>query len=193
MAIGKTLLRWATGVLAGALLVVLLGTAVLALQIEPGVTPPPADLIVVLGGDSDRMPYARRLVEAGLAPRAVSTLYDPSCLETGRPERECASGVRNTVDEALYARFVLARGRVRHLTVVTSDYHARRAGVVFEIVFLGSGVRVSVASPGSPPSPGGPSGLKETAKLVPSAGAAMIARVSPTMYCWLTACRFSES
>ncbi|HEY8370259.1 MAG TPA: YdcF family protein [Thermodesulfobacteriota bacterium] len=183
----------AAGLLAAVFLTVLAGTAVMALRIEPGVTPPPADLIVVLGGDSDRMPYARRLVEAGLAPRAVSTLYDPRCLEAGGSERECASGVRNTVDEALYTRFVLAAAGVRNLTVVTSDYHVRRAGVVFRIVFLGSGIGVSLASPGGPRSPAAPSGLRETAKLVPSAGAAMIARVSPSMYCWLTACRSSES
>lgn len=193
MAIRKTVLRGAAALLAIALLTTLLGAAVLALQIEPGVRPPPGDLIVVLGGDSDRMPYALRLVESGLAPRAVSTLYDPVCIEAGGTPSACASGVRNTVDEALYARFVLTGRQVRRLTVVTSDYHVRRAGVVFRIVFLGSGVEVAMASPGDPAPSGGPSALKEAAKVVPSAAAAAVARVSPGVYCWVTRCGAGEA
>jgi uncharacterized SAM-binding protein YcdF (DUF218 family) len=149
-----------------------------------GTPPPSADLIVVLAGDPARDAYGARLVEEGLAPRAVSTLYDPHCLDRGGTERTCASGVRNTVDEALYARQVLATEGVRRLTVVTSGHHSLRASLVFKILFVGSGMEVSVVAPPGPRATD-PEVAHELWSLVPSAGAAIIGRLSPSLYEWL--------
>jgi uncharacterized SAM-binding protein YcdF (DUF218 family) len=146
-----------------------------------GTLPPPADLIVVLAEDPLRDAFGARLVEAGLAPRVVSTLYDPRCLDRGGARPICASGVRNTVDEALYARQVLAAEGVRRLTVVTSGYHSLRASLVFKIVFMGSRIEVTVVAPPGPRATD-PEVAHELWSLAPSAGAAILGRLSPPVY-----------
>ena len=69
------------------------------------------DVIVVLAGHPERQVYAQALVKDGLAPRLLSTLVDPACMRTGRSAKACASGVRSTVDEALWMQRVLTPER----------------------------------------------------------------------------------
>jgi hypothetical protein len=90
------------GLLLGiSLLCSMLGIAVryslLRVRVEPK---PSSDVIVVLAGDAARDRYATALVAQGVAPRVLSTLVDPQCVRAGQPPQVCASGVRNTVDEA---------------------------------------------------------------------------------------------
>ena len=150
-----------------------------------GAEPPPSDVIVALANKNrpERAAYARSLVERDVAPRMLSTLVDPECIRAGRLPQACASGVRNTVDEALLMRRVVTAEGVRRATIVTSGYHVPRATVIFRIIFLGSGIQVSVVAP--PGSPRTGMLIRELWKFFPSVGVAIIGRLSPSLYRWI--------
>ncbi|MBI3798865.1 MAG: YdcF family protein [Deltaproteobacteria bacterium] len=172
------------GLLLGiSLLCTMLGIAarysLLGARVEPG--PLPSDVIVVLAGEPTRDRYATALVAQGVAPRVLSTLVDPQCVRAGRLPQVCASGVRSTVDEALLMHTELAAERVQQVTVVTSNYHTLRAAVIFRIVFIGSGIQVSMVAPPGPP-PDSRNIISEVKKFFPSVGAAIIGRLSPALY-----------
>lgn len=147
-------------------------------------TPRPADVIVVLAGKPERARYAALLAERRMAPRILSTLVDPGCLrESGVPEL-CATGVRNTVDEALTMRRVLAREGVGRLMVVTSRAHVVRTAAIFTFVFFGAGMDVNVVATPLGASPGMPS-VREILSFFPSLGCAVLGRFDPELYGWV--------
>lgn len=156
----------------------------LLLRDPPGAAPRPSDVIVVLAEEPERALYARTLLARGVAPRLLSTLVDPQCVRAGRAPEACPSGVRNTVDEALLARRALLPEGVRRVTVVTSRHHTLRAALVFKILFAGTGMEVSVVAPQGPLA-SDPEIAHELWSLVPSAGAAIIGRLSPSLYEWI--------
>ena len=142
------------------------------------------DVIVVLAGHPERQVYAQALVEDGLAPHIFSTLVDPACVRTGQSTKACASGVRSTVDEALWMRHVLTRENVPRALIVTSSHHALRAAAVFTTVFCRSGIQIQIVTP-----PASSSShklyLRESKKFLPSVGAALIGRFFPPLYRWI--------
>src|SRR4051812_40848810 len=147
-----------------------------------GADPPSeADVIVALHGSSEREKFADKLVRQGVAPRVVSTLVDPDCVRAGHPPRSCPSRVRNTVDEALLMRRALPSQGVRRLVVVTSNFHRLRAATVFKLAFAGSRMEVRVVAPPSP-FPHWTSVAHEVWSFVPSAAAAIVGRLSPSLY-----------
>ena len=146
--------------------------------------PQPADVIVVLAGDAERILYAASLIERGLAPRLLTTLVDPACVRAGRPPDTCATGVRNTVDEALVMRRVLEREQVERIMIVTSRPHLVRATAVFRVVFLGSGMGLNVV-PTPHDSFRETPAIRELLSFFPSLGCAVLGRVSPELYEWL--------
>src|SRR4051812_6917251 len=147
-----------------------------------GADPPSeADVIVALHGSSEREKFADKLVRQGVAPRAVSTLVDPDCVRAGHPPRSCPSLVRNTVDEALLMRRALPSQGVRRVLVVTSGYHRLRASAVFRIAFTGTGTQVWVVAPPGP-FPDWTSIAHEVLSFVPSVAAAIVGRLSPSLY-----------
>lgn len=161
----RRLLLIAAGILAAVVLIrwqaalSLLGSSVIDSQ-----PPRPADLILVLGGDF----WGARVVKAA----DLGTLgYAPTVLISGppyrgRPEGELAvdflvkRGFRremfavfghtaaSTIGEALALRGELARRGVKHVILVTSNYHSRRAAIVFRLFC--PGIRfISVPAPDS--------------------------------------------
>jgi uncharacterized SAM-binding protein YcdF (DUF218 family) len=146
-----------------------------------GSTAERSDVVVVLAGERERASYARTLVKAGVAPRLLTTLIDPTCSRPGQATRPCASGVRSTVDEALLMRRVLEAQGVRRATVVTSGYHVRRATAVFRAVFIGSGIDVTVL-PAAGSHPTLALRLREAWKTLPSVGAALVGRLCGCIY-----------
>ncbi len=172
--------RW--GGALGLALVVLPGLGVLLTGPVGTGVPGPSDVVVFLaGGGGERAAYAHALATQGLAPRILSTRVDPTCGGDRQPERPCTSEVRNTLDEALLMARILPAEGVRTATIVTSRYHARRAAAIFAIVFLGRGIAVHVVAPPGP-APTGLLASEERWKLVPSAAAAVVARVAPSLY-----------
>ena len=127
------------------------------------------DAVVVMAGEPRRrLPPAARLYTEGVAPKILLTndgifsswstehhrnLYEVEwsrerLLEAGVPEEDIvlldytASG---SIHDALNTRaFVLGRGDIRSLLVVTSDYHTRRTHWTFERVFAGEDVDIRV-------------------------------------------------
>jgi uncharacterized SAM-binding protein YcdF (DUF218 family) len=146
--------------------------------------PQPADVIVVLAGDAERILYAASLIERGLAPRLLTTLVDPACVRAGHPPDTCATGVRNTVDEALEMRRVLEREQMERIMIVTSRSHLVRATAVFRVVFLGSGMGVNVV-PTPRDSFHETPAIRELLSFFPSLGCAVLGRVFPELYEWL--------
>ena len=111
--------------------------------------PRPADLILVLGGDfwGPRVVKAAELNALGYAPTVL--ISGPPY--AGRPEGELAvdflvkRGFRremfvvfshtatSTIAEALAVRGELARRGAKRVILVTSNYHSRRAAIVFQL------------------------------------------------------------
>src|SRR5262249_53728603 len=132
-------------------------------------TPQPADVIIALAGRRERAEYATLLVERRLAPRILTTVVDADCLSKGGARELCATGVRNTVDEALTMRLILARERVDHVMVVTSRSHCVRTAAIFTLVFAGTGMDVNVVATPLGAPPGAPS-VREVLSFFPSLG-----------------------
>jgi hypothetical protein len=147
-------------------------------------TPQPADVIVVLAGHEERARYAALLAERRLAPRILSTLVDTECLRENGVRDLCATGVRNTVDEALTMRRILARERVDRVMVVTSRSHVVRTAAIFTLVFFGTGMDVNVVATPLGVSPGVPS-TREILSFFPSLGGAVLGRFDPELYGWI--------
>lgn len=146
--------------------------------------PHSADVIVVLAQDIERTRYAEFLVERGFAPRILSTLVDTACLHQGARQALCATNVRNTVDEALIMRRILAREGVGRVLIVTSRDHVVRAAAIFSLVFSCTGIDMNVVATPFGDSPSKPS-VREIESFLPSIGGAVLGRFSPELYGWL--------
>lgn len=130
----------------------------------PAVHPRPAELMVVLGGDSgDRALTARRLYAARMAPRVLLTGMDtnPSELRpllmhwrahflvsAGVPQEQllfdAVSG--NSWEEAVNTRKLMEARGWRTVLVVSDPYHMRRLSWIWRRVFDGSGLEVSLVA-----------------------------------------------
>ncbi len=143
-----------------------------------------ADVIVPLAGLRERSVYANALLERGLAANLGSTLVDVRCLQGEARNVRCATGVRNTIDEALLLRRIFEEDKVTHAIVVTSSYHLARATAVFSVIFAGTGINVRLAAPPATRLPAG-SVSREVKSYLPTLGAAVLARLIPPAYEWV--------
>ena len=146
----KWTLRWL--VLAGVLLLLVgFHTPILAafgnFLVKAG-PPEKADVIVVLAGDGfgRRILKAGELIKEGYAPKAVVSgpngmygrnecdLAIPFAVKAGYPESYFVHDEHNGRSTAQEARAVVAKLRqmgVKRVILVTSNYHTRRAGMIF--------------------------------------------------------------
>lgn len=146
--------------------------------------PRQADVIIPLAKEVERDRYAALLAEKGLAPRVLSTLVDTTCLREHGVHELCATGVRNTIDEALTMRRVLAREGVARAMIVTSRDHVVRTAAIFSLVFFRTEIDVNIVATPLGTTPAVPR-LREILSFFPSLGAAVIARISPELYGWI--------
>jgi uncharacterized SAM-binding protein YcdF (DUF218 family) len=120
--------------------------------------------IIVLGGDNvmgDRVRHAVELYRRGWAPRLVlsGTSYRTYFNEVELMKREAVNlGVpaehlilvpqfaQSTLQEAVALQPVLAEHNFRKIIVVTSNYHTRRARMVFRAVYRERGTQVIVSA-----------------------------------------------
>lgn len=149
-----------------------------------------AEAVVPLAGEDGRWAFGRLLIERGYAPRLISTLLNPGCLQQGHPTEACHTGVRNTVDEAITMRRILEQEHLHRVAIVTSDYHALRSGAVFAIVFAGSGIDVHVMPATGLPAPRLSQLWHELVTLGPSVVGAVVARCAPDLYEFLMRHRY---
>ena len=127
--------------------------------------PQPADVIVVLAGETDRRPaLGLDLLSRGLAPRmlldvsADSKIFGQSLLEISQQYVQklplaqsvsvCPISGLSTRDEALDAAQCVAKLGARRVLVVTSDYHTRRSLSTFRREL--PGCQISVAGAADP-------------------------------------------
>jgi hypothetical protein len=111
--------------------------------------PQPADVIVVLAGETDRRPArALELLSQNYAPRmlldvpAAAKIYKPTMLEIARDYIQqlqqknsvsiCPIVGLSTKTEARDVAQCLKQWNVHSVLLVTSDYHARRALSIFK-------------------------------------------------------------
>jgi uncharacterized SAM-binding protein YcdF (DUF218 family) len=143
-----------------------------------------ADVIVPLAGLRERSVYANALLERGVAANLGSTLVDVRCLQGQARNVRCATGVRNTIDEALLLRRIFEEDKVSRAIVVTSSYHLARATAVFSVIFAGTGISVRLAAPPETPL-SADSVSREVKSYLPTLGAAVLARLIPPAYEWV--------
>lgn len=121
-----------------------------ALSVPPELRP--ADVIIVLGGgDGDRVDYGSRLYHDGLARHVIAT-GAPLGTETqainlakrGVPRDAVvlANGTANTHEDALRSRALMQEHGWRSALLVTDPYHIRRSLWTFRTAFEGTGLRV---------------------------------------------------
>jgi uncharacterized SAM-binding protein YcdF (DUF218 family) len=111
-------------------------------------TPARADAVVVLaGGDGERLDKGLELVRAGVAPAlVVSTGPDELCANQYEFEVFCfLPHPDDTRGEAEAIGRIAKQQGWHHVVVVTSDYHATRARLLVERCFSGT-VDVSAAN-----------------------------------------------
>jgi uncharacterized SAM-binding protein YcdF (DUF218 family) len=133
--------------------------------------PVPADMIVVLAGDSsgNRILTAGDLVRQGFASQALvsgpsgeyglheTDLAIPFAVRHGYPESyfvPLPNNDRSTRDEATDVLAALAQRHAHRIDIVTSDYHTRRAGNIYRAQAPGLDIHM-VAAPDLYFSPGG--------------------------------------
>jgi len=129
-----------------------------------GGPPQPADAVLPLAGDEERLSYSAQLLAAGYAPQYALT---NAALGGRNPERayiewarkraavfgadmsrvvEVPGQASTTYQEARNIRGFAEQVGWRSILIVTSSYHTRRAGVIFDEVFRGSAVRIAVVA-----------------------------------------------
>jgi uncharacterized SAM-binding protein YcdF (DUF218 family) len=122
----------------------------------------PAEVVLPLAGDLERIYYAAKLHQAGYAERVLLTNLPLDtqaardahlrrahaiAASVGVPEariRVVPGFAETTFEEARRVRAHLERLEVRSLLVVTSPWHTRRARMNLRAAFRGSGIRLSV-------------------------------------------------
>jgi len=112
--------------------------------------PEKADIALVLAGDGRglRILKAAQLTREGFVPKVLVSGPDgiyalhecdlaiPFAVKAGYPESyfvHFENDARNTRDEARAAAIVLRKMGVRHVLLVTSDYHTRRAARMYRL------------------------------------------------------------
>lgn len=108
-----------------------------------GEEPRQADAIIVLSGGLDRVSYGAQLYHAGYADKLILSGggrgMKPHALSLGVPDsaiiREEQSGT--TFENAMFSLRVVQEHGYRSVLVVTSPYHTRRSGIIFNSFFQG--------------------------------------------------------
>lgn len=123
----------------------------------------PSDAIVVLsGGDIDRIKYAAKLYRDGYSdyliltetgirypgdPKPATQVAIELALDQGLPENAILTPevvVNSTVDEAQTVKKTAEASDFKKLIVVTDPYHTFRTRLIFRSVFRGTGIKVMV-------------------------------------------------
>jgi len=119
-------------------LVLFVGFTWQVFSLKPKVTT--TDAIVVLAGGKGRIETGIKLYRTGSGKALFLIGVDPSVrkrdLVNEMPGEQIVleNASRNTLENALYARDLLIRKRVRSLQLITSRYHLMRAMVIFRNV-----------------------------------------------------------
>jgi len=118
-------------------------------------TPEKVDVLIALGGGSERERYAAELYRLGFAPGIIMSGCGKAArhmakeaIRLGVKEQDIIieEKSRSTYENALYSRDILSAQNFKSAIVVTSPYHMRRTKLVFERVFKNTGVKLLYCS-----------------------------------------------
>lgn len=113
------------------------------------------DVLIVLGGDSERELHAAELYKSGLAPKIIMSGCGSSAWQMAK--RAVSTGVKeqdiivedkseNTYHNAIYSRNIVLERNFKSAIIVTSPYHMRRSKLILERVFRNTGVKLLYSS-----------------------------------------------
>lgn len=101
-----------------------------------------ADVIIILGGDSERVPYGVKLYKANYSDKIIVTgrganLSREAAIKLGVPSKDVISENKSTTtyEDAQFSRNIMLQNNFTSAIVVSSPYHMRRASWLFGRVF----------------------------------------------------------
>jgi uncharacterized SAM-binding protein YcdF (DUF218 family) len=103
--------------------------------------PQKADVIIVLGGSLDRVPYAAKLYKLSFAPKVLLSgsgrYMMRQALSQGIPESSILLENRSlsTFENAKYSLKIMQDQGYKSAIIVTSPYHTRRVSIIFAQFF----------------------------------------------------------
>lgn len=138
------------------ILVILLYSAGRFLTINSA--PTKSDAIILLtGGDIERIQKALELFTAGYAPLIIVSNgledgYSPFLIELGIPESNIINETKadSTSTNAKYTSEIMKENKLKSAIVVSSDYHMRRVKLNFDRSFANTGIQLSYSSAPTP-------------------------------------------
>ncbi|MFY4775200.1 YdcF family protein [Metabacillus sp. RGM 3146] len=139
------------------LFIVLLLTAAFLLSrtvLDSGQQPRKSDVIIVLSGDRGRLEKAMSLYEKGYAKNIMLStpvgferkLKNKLRSEIPKDNFIVENNASTTYTNATYTRELAKKHHFKSAIVVSSDYHIRRAKLVFDRVYQGTGMRLTYVS-----------------------------------------------
>ena len=139
-----------TGKLIGTVLIILLLAVLAYYYLLPGVASflvfktnlQHADVIIVLGGDSERLPYGVKLYKSNYSDKIIATGDDAEylrqyALKLGIAPKDfiLEDKATTTYENALFSRDIMLQDNFTSAIVVSSPYHMRRAAWLFDRAF----------------------------------------------------------
>lgn len=104
--------------------------------------PHPADVIIVIAGGMERVPYGAELYKQGYAPKLLlsgdQTHYmERQAISDRVPRNDILLETRSwtTLENARYCAEIMRAQGFKSAILVTSPYHTRRAGIIFREFF----------------------------------------------------------
>lgn len=103
-----------------------------------------ADVIIILGGDSERIPYGVKLYKSNYSDKILVTggqtwteLAKIEALDSGVAPKDVILQDKSTTtyEDALFSRNIMLQNNFTSAIVVSSPYHMRRASWLFGRVF----------------------------------------------------------
>lgn len=117
--------------------------------------PEKVDVLITLGGDSERELYAAELYRFGFATKVIMTGYGSSvvvmanrAVQAGVPAQDIIMEDKSvsTYENAVYSKEIVLKQNYKSAIVVSSPYHMRRTKLVFGRVFRNTGVKLLYCS-----------------------------------------------
>lgn len=128
---------------------------ILARMLVVNEAPEHVDVLITLGGDSDRELYAAELYNLGIAPKVIMSgggsaadKMAEKAIKKGVRERDIIveRNSKSTYDNAVNSREIVLRENFKSAIVISSPYHMRRSKMVFNRVFKKTGVKLIYCS-----------------------------------------------
>jgi len=120
---------------------------------------PHSDVIIILGGDSERVPYGVKLYKANFSDKIIVTggliniphinstwaeLEKEEAIDMGVPQDDIllVDNSNTTFEDAQFSREVMLQNNFSSAIVVSSPYHMRRAAWIFGKVFKDDSIKL---------------------------------------------------